>query len=187
MLLYSILPIPPVGTFNLSISGQSECVVGDARFCLDEFHVDGFRYDEISVASTFGGDGFCRDLTATVRAHRPDAIQITEYCNWDRAKAVSAGPEGLGFDAALSDGLRIAVRTVLSQAAVRPGNGTGHAKAVHHTVPLRRTAEAAGRRRGARRSSRAMRRASRCFSSHTTSCLMAPHRKARRSGESWDG
>ncbi|MCW2240556.1 alpha amylase C-terminal domain-containing protein [Azospirillum canadense] len=92
-------------------------LIDNATFYLDEFHADGFRYDEISVASNFGGDRFCRDLADTVRYHRPNAVQIAEYWNWDRAKAVTPTPDGLGFDAALADGLRIALRDVLHQAA----------------------------------------------------------------------
>ncbi len=44
-------------------------------------------------------------------------IQIAEYWNWDRAYAVTAAPQGLGFDAALSDGLRGSIRGAIRQAA----------------------------------------------------------------------
>jgi len=103
--------------FDYADDGVRAFLIDNARFCLDEYHIDGIRYDEISVASNFGGDRFCRDLAAAVRAHRPQAIQIAEYWNWDRARAVSPAPDGLGFDAALADGLRDALRAVLAQVA----------------------------------------------------------------------
>jgi 1,4-alpha-glucan branching enzyme len=92
-------------------------LIDNAAFCLEEYHVDGLRYDQVSVASDHGGDGFCRDLTGTLRHLRPEAIQIAEYWNWDRARAVTRPPDGLGFDAALADGLRDALRAALAQAA----------------------------------------------------------------------
>jgi 1,4-alpha-glucan branching enzyme len=103
--------------FDYADDGVREFLIDNARFVLDEYHIDGIRYDEISVASNFGGDRFCRDLAAAVRAHRPQAIQIAEYWNWDRARAVSPAPDGLGFDVALADGLRDALRAVLAQVA----------------------------------------------------------------------
>jgi 1,4-alpha-glucan branching enzyme len=90
---------------------------GNARFSLDEYRIDGIRYDEVGVATAYGGDDFCRTLTDAVRSHRPQAIQIAEYWNRDRDRAVRPPPAGLGFDAALADGLRDALRVVVSQAA----------------------------------------------------------------------
>jgi 1,4-alpha-glucan branching enzyme len=92
-------------------------LIDNARMFLDEYHADGFRYDEVSVAVNNGGSRFCRDLTATLRYHKPPAVQIAEYWNWDRATPVLAGPGGLGFDAALHDGLREAVRAAVGAAA----------------------------------------------------------------------
>jgi 1,4-alpha-glucan branching enzyme len=101
--------------FDYASDGVRQFLIDNARFFLDEYRIDGIRYDEISVASNFGGDRFCRDLSATVRTYRPEAIQIAEYWNWDRARAVIPAPDGLGFDAALADGLRDALRVVLAQ------------------------------------------------------------------------
>ena len=101
--------------FDYGGDGVRQFLIDNACFFLDEYRIDGMRYDEISVASNFGGDRFCRDLSSTVRTHRPEAIQIAEYWNWDRARAVSPAPDGLGFDAALADGLRDALRAVLGE------------------------------------------------------------------------
>jgi len=95
-------------------------LIDNAVACLAEYHADGIRYDEVSVIANNGGAGFCRDLTATVRFVKPQAIQIAEYWNADRAAAVrhpAGGASGLGFDAAWSDRLRDGVRKAVAQAA----------------------------------------------------------------------
>ena len=104
--------------FDYARDEVRQFLIDNAALLLDEYHVDGFRYDEVSVISNNGGDRFCRDLTATLRFRRPEAIHIAEYWNWDRAKPVTAGSAGgLGFDAALHDGLRGAVRAALGAAS----------------------------------------------------------------------
>ncbi|MGA0559118.1 alpha amylase C-terminal domain-containing protein [Larkinella sp. VNQ87] len=92
-------------------------ITDNTRYFLDEFHVDGFRYDEVRVITNNGGRTFCRELTDTLRFHKPTAIQIAEYWDWDRASAVLPVPDGLGFDAALDDGLRYAIRDVIQSAS----------------------------------------------------------------------
>jgi 1,4-alpha-glucan branching enzyme len=92
-------------------------LINNAVFWLQECHADGFRYDEVSAISNFGGQGFCRDLTGTVRFVKPEGPQIAEYWNWDRAWPVqSADAGGGGFDLAWNDGLRDAVRSAIGQA-----------------------------------------------------------------------
>lgn len=91
-------------------------LIDNACFLLEEYRADGLRYDEVSVIVNHGGSDFSRDLTNTVRFVKPAAIQIAEYWNPDRAFAVAPTPGGLGFDAALSDGLRDSLRGALSQA-----------------------------------------------------------------------
>lgn len=104
--------------FNYECNGVREFLLDNARFFLDEYRIDGIRYDQVSVAfDAPHGDRFCRDLAGTIHHHRPSAIQIAEYWNWDRARAVTSPPDGLGFDAALSDGLRNSLRARLSEAA----------------------------------------------------------------------
>lgn len=92
-------------------------LIDNARLLMDEYHVDGFRYDEARVIRNNGGAKFLRNLTATVRYHKPGTIQIAEWWDWDRATPVLPGSEGLGFDAAMDDRLRIAVRAVLKAAS----------------------------------------------------------------------
>jgi 1,4-alpha-glucan branching enzyme len=94
-------------------------LIDNASSFITEYRIDGIRYDEVRVISDNRPSGFelCQDLTSTVRSIRPSAIQIAEYWDWDRALPVTPAPSGLGFDAALGDGLRDAVRGLLVQAS----------------------------------------------------------------------
>ncbi len=89
----------------------------NAVFCLQDYHADGLRYDEVSVIDRYGGWYFAQELTATVRRAQPRSIQIAEYWNDWRWLAVKPPPDGMGFDAAWSDRLRLAVRAALQQAS----------------------------------------------------------------------
>jgi 1,4-alpha-glucan branching enzyme len=91
-------------------------LIDNAVQCLEEFHIDGIRYDEVTVIDAHGGGRFCQDLTSTARFIRPDAIQIAEYWADDRAAAVRPVPAGLGFDAAWGDRLRNGIRNAIAQA-----------------------------------------------------------------------
>ena len=94
-------------------------IIDNASNFLEEYRIDGVRYDEVRVISGNRPGGFelCQDLTGTLRYIRPAAIQIAEYWDWDRALPVTPTPAGLGFDAALGDALRDALRGLLTEAA----------------------------------------------------------------------
>jgi 1,4-alpha-glucan branching enzyme len=105
-------------------------LIQNAKFFLNEYRVDGFRYDQVSVIDHDGapnGWSFCQDLTDTLHEHRPSALNKAEY--WDVNPYVVESPQaGAGFDATLTDGLRIAIRDVISNASApdeRPLNMTG--------------------------------------------------------------
>jgi 1,4-alpha-glucan branching enzyme len=91
-------------------------LIDNAAQCLEEFHIDGIRYDEVTVIDSHGGGQFCQDVTDTARFIKPDAIQIAEYWADDRAAAVRPAPAGLGFDAAWGDRLRDGIRAAIAQA-----------------------------------------------------------------------
>ena len=95
----------------------AQFLIDNARFFLGEYHVDGIRYDEVRVIENNGGREVCQHLTETVRATNPAAIQIAEYWNPDRPSAILPPSGGLGFDAELGDGLRDALRGLLTQAS----------------------------------------------------------------------
>jgi len=95
-------------------------LIQNAKFFLEEYRVDGFRYDQVSVIDHDGaphGWRFCQDLTSTLDYHRPDALQKAEYwsVNPHVVKPRQAG--GAGFDTTLTDGLRIAIRDVIANAS----------------------------------------------------------------------
>jgi 1,4-alpha-glucan branching enzyme len=95
-------------------------LINNARYFLEEFHVDGFRYDEISVLldlSKQSGASFCRDLTNTVRFLRPRALQNAEHWPPQSDIVASTNSGGYGFDVLQHDALRIAVRSAIDAAA----------------------------------------------------------------------
>jgi 1,4-alpha-glucan branching enzyme len=120
--------------FDYAQDGVRQFLINNALFFLKEYRIDGIRYDEVTVMHYHGGDVFCRDLTSTVRYAKPQAIQIAEYWAWDRAFPVTGVPDGLGFDSALGDGLRDALRAVLSEAAGGAGSTVHLDRLENHDV-----------------------------------------------------
>ena len=90
-------------------------LIDNAVFFIEEYHVDGIRYDQVSDMEGFGGGRCSQDMTSTVRFVKPQAIQIAEYWNSDRASGVTPVPNGLGFDAEWGDQLRDRVRAAIGQ------------------------------------------------------------------------
>jgi 1,4-alpha-glucan branching enzyme len=92
-------------------------LIDNAAFFVDEYHVDGFRFDEVTVIDTHGGWSFLQDLTDTIRFKKPSAPLIAEYWADQSAAIRPRSMGGAGFDAVVDSGLRGMVRRVLSQAA----------------------------------------------------------------------
>ena len=112
-----------------------EFLIRNAKFFLDEYRVDGFRYDQVSVIDHDGaphGWSFCQDLTSTLNFHRPSALDHAEYWNVN-PYIVKPPREGAGFDTTLTDGLRIVLRDVIDNASRpddRPLNMNGLARSL---------------------------------------------------------
>ena len=121
--------------FDFAKPEVRDFLIQNATFFLDEYRVDGFRYDQVSVIDHDGaphGWRFCQDLTATLHAHRPEALHHAEYWNVN-PYVVKAPPDGAGFDTTLTDGLRVAIRDVIGNASApdeRPLNMTGLARSL---------------------------------------------------------
>jgi 1,4-alpha-glucan branching enzyme len=105
--------------FDFGKSEVRNFLIQNAKFFLDEYRLDGFRYDQVSVIDHDGaphGWSFCQELTSALRQHRPRALQKAEYWNVN-SYVVKAPPVGAGFDTTLTDGLRLAIRDVISNAS----------------------------------------------------------------------
>jgi 1,4-alpha-glucan branching enzyme len=92
-------------------------LIDNAAFFVQQFRIDGIRYDEVTVIHEHGGDAFCRDLTGTLRFLDPSLLQVSEYWAWDRHYPITPTPQGLGFDSASDDRLRLAVRRAVADAS----------------------------------------------------------------------
>lgn len=93
-------------------------LINNACFFLNEFHADGFRYDEISVLLSLGGDSgasFCRDLTGTLRFERQRCLQNAEHWPPTADIVSSTSQGGFGFDMVQHDALRVAIRSAIDQ------------------------------------------------------------------------
>jgi 1,4-alpha-glucan branching enzyme len=106
-------------SFALWVQDVRQFLINSALFYLDEFHVDGFRYDEISALLAMNQDTgwtFCHDVTGTIRWRKPRTLQNAEH--WPVNSAITeAAPNGAGFDVMQHDGLRISLRDAIRQAS----------------------------------------------------------------------
>ena len=110
-------------------------LIDNAKFFVDEYHVDGFRYDQVTViVQQNASDGwrFCQNLTGTVRALDPSAIHVAEFWGPEPAVVRPVFDGGADFDANWHDGLRRAVRGVIAQAAGGRGAAFDWQPVVNH-------------------------------------------------------
>jgi 1,4-alpha-glucan branching enzyme len=92
-------------------------LIDNAGFFYDEYHVDGFRFDEVTVIDSHGGWSFLQDTTATLQYRKPQAILIAEYWADQSSVLRSRNDSGAGFDAVVASGLRGALRQTLAEVA----------------------------------------------------------------------
>ena len=95
-------------------------LINNAVYYVNEFHVDGFRYDEVSVLvakNATTGWSFCQDLTGTDRFLKPRMLQNAEFWPVNPAIVQPRDQQGAGFDVTQHDGLRDSLRDAISQAA----------------------------------------------------------------------
>jgi len=103
-------------------------LVDNATYFQQEFHVDGFRYDEVSVLVALNqGNGwkFCQDLTGTIRFRHNAGIQNAEFWPVNPYVVKSASEGGAGFDTTQHDALRINVRQAIGQASAGASSFVG--------------------------------------------------------------
>jgi 1,4-alpha-glucan branching enzyme len=107
-------------SFALWKQDVTQFLINSALFYMDEFHVDGFRYDEISALRNLNGASgwdFCRALSGSVRYVRPRSLQNAENWPVDPIVVTSTVNGGAGFDVLQHDALRSALRGAIGQAA----------------------------------------------------------------------
>lgn len=92
-----------------------EFLIDNGKALLQEYHVDGLRYDQVTVIAENGGWFFAQDLTSTLRFIKPGAVQIAEYWGDERWRAIASPPYGMGFDLGYSDTLRDNVRKAIGE------------------------------------------------------------------------
>jgi 1,4-alpha-glucan branching enzyme len=97
--------------------GVRQFLIDNARFFVEEYRIDGYRFDEVSAMDRYGGWQTCQDLTSTLRHQKPEAIQIAEYWPVNGAVVEAAAAGGAGFDATWHDGIRSTVRAALTQSS----------------------------------------------------------------------
>lgn len=97
-------------------------LIDNATFFIDEYKVDGFRFDEVSVMDHNDGWKTAQAITGTLRAHKPEAITIAEYWPVNDWVVKSADDGGAGFDATWHDGIRRSVRGALDAASHEAGS-----------------------------------------------------------------
>jgi 1,4-alpha-glucan branching enzyme len=90
-------------------------LIDNGKALLEEYHLDGLRYDQVTVIDEHGGWFFAQDLASTLRFVKPQAVQIAEYWGAERWKGVATPPFGMGFDVGYSDTLRGALRNAIEQ------------------------------------------------------------------------
>ena len=116
-------------SFALWKNDVCQFLINNALYYVDEFHVDGFRYDEISDLISMNCDSgwtFCRNLTDTLRYVKPRLLQNAEFWpgevgNYPKSWQLIVAPTdsgGAGFDVVQHDGLRSAVRNAVKAASL---------------------------------------------------------------------
>jgi 1,4-alpha-glucan branching enzyme len=115
--------------FNFANPAVRQFLTNNARFFIDEYRVDGFRFDEVSVIDNEGRDAtgyshgwaFCQELTNTLKTHNPRVVLHAEYWPVNAYVLRETNDGGAGFHTTMTDGFRIALRSML-QAASYPGD-----------------------------------------------------------------
>jgi 1,4-alpha-glucan branching enzyme len=95
----------------------SQFLIDNASFFFHEYHVDGFRFDEVTVIDRYGGWSFLQNLTDTLRFEKPQALLIAEYWADQSAVLRPRSDAGAGFDSVVASRLRQSIRNVIAQAS----------------------------------------------------------------------
>jgi 1,4-alpha-glucan branching enzyme len=118
------------GGLAFAMWNQDICdyLLDNARHYMEEFHADGFRYDEVSTLLSLNQDSgwaFCRQLTSMLKNGWNRCLQNAEF--WPGSQShipdgfepiYRAAPQGgAGFDVVQHDALRLALRGAVTSAS----------------------------------------------------------------------
>ncbi|NLD95326.1 MAG: 1,4-alpha-glucan branching protein [Fibrobacter sp.] len=106
--------------FDFSKPMVRDFLIKNALFYFDELHVDGLRFDQVSVIDYEGapnGWNFCQAMTTTILAHYPKAILNAEYWGVNPWVVKPVKDGGAGFNSTQHDRIRISVRAAVKQAS----------------------------------------------------------------------
>jgi 1,4-alpha-glucan branching enzyme len=103
--------------FDFESEPTRRLLTGKAKLLLEEYHADGLCLGDLSGIERKGGRRFLQEFTAALRYAKPQAVQIAGYREGEAFEAVLPPAGGLGFDAALAEGLRDRIREVVAVAA----------------------------------------------------------------------
>ena len=104
-------------TFAYWNQNVRQFIIDNAAFFYQEYGIDGFRFDEVSVIDAHGGWPMLQDCTSTARFIQPAGILIAEYWPVNPAVVNPVANGGAGFDATWDDKLRDAVRAAIGQSS----------------------------------------------------------------------
>src|SRR5260370_14502985 len=93
-------------------------LIDNAKFFYQEYRIDGLRFDEVSVMDRFGGWQTCQNLTDTLRAQNPQAMQLAQYWPVNDCDVKSTCAGGAGCDLTWHDALNNTVRDTLGAASI---------------------------------------------------------------------
>lgn len=104
--------------FDFKASDVRQFLIDNAKFFMNEYRVDGIRYDEVTVIDRFGGWNFCQDLMGTLDYEDSSIMQVAEFWSNDKSWVLKGRNEGgAGFDAVWFDGLRDAIRKTVEESS----------------------------------------------------------------------
>jgi 1,4-alpha-glucan branching enzyme len=118
------------GGLAFAMWNQDICnyLLDNARHYMEEFHADGFRYDEVSTLLSLNQDSgwaFCRQLSGTLRSGWNRCLQNAEFWPGSQSNIPdgfepiyrAAAQDGGGFDVVQHDALRLALRGAVISAS----------------------------------------------------------------------
>lgn len=104
--------------FHYADSNVQQLLIDNAKLFYEQYHIDGFRFDQVSDIDANGGWSTCQSMTDTLHYIKSNGILISEYWPVNTAPLLPTSMGGAGFDATWNDRLRDAIRGAIGASAV---------------------------------------------------------------------